>query len=724
MQKSLLGVAFLFLVLLIGRYGALPGKSLTASGFRAVAGGKEDSGDSHTKPSPEDGVRFVSPGGSDLNDGLSWGTAKGTLYGAIVSLPGGNLVPPTAGNGTIYFADGTKSSPTAEGGVWLMGPKDPNYKNPPVGWLRSNGSALHIEGIGKGSYGPNGHRARARLEGGGNKDVRHPGIWLSQTQSPIEFSNIAIQYPGRPIVIGECSNQVRTGVCGVAGVTLENVSAIPTSARELGPGIDITGGSFWIFLRDTSASGNAYYAAGGRMSNAAAAILIDGRTNPGNGLIQMRDINVAGGGVKFIPGANGGSLYIQNLTEEGDFTHGVPPPVWFTDYNGFVDAFLSNIQIADSGPIATPAVQNDGDGPGPLVAGTIALVQGPAVVLSQYNNSLKNQRMSPLLQNQVGFYNGYLVGETDAARRLGTITTARFQNLAATDPATWTTTNYAGKNTISPKQVDPFGGNQAGLANGTEQMQESLLLTGACTAVELTPHPGDWIVGGVWLRSLTGGYAGSPTDALSLTYCGNPQPTYSYSTKRGGQVQGDGQWQWQWIANKIKSGQKTTLSLAGQFSHERPLLAYGPVLYVIPEAMASDDDVLEFASSLSSVDSACPVGAVCNVTGHPLVSSAFGTLKKCSSKTSPAVCGSAPAGSFVIPAHAVSIEVHTSAVTVESQIFLTEDSSLGAKLGVTCSAKSGLIFRINKRTAGSGFSVTANVALEDHPACLSYHVIN
>ncbi len=48
-----------------------------------------------------------------------------------------------------------------------------------------------------------------------------------------------------------------------------------------------------------------------------------------------------------------------------------------TDYNGFVDAFLSNIQMADPGPTATPAVQNDGGGPGPLVAGAVSIVQGP-----------------------------------------------------------------------------------------------------------------------------------------------------------------------------------------------------------------------------------------------------------------------------------------------------------------------------------------------------------
>jgi hypothetical protein len=677
------------------------------------------------KPAQEDGLRFVSSSGNDLNDGLSWGSAKGTLYGALISLPGGSRIPPSAGSGTVYFADGSKANPIATDGVWLMGPGDPNYRNPPPGWLRSNGSAIRVEGIGKGSYGPNGHRVRARLEAGSSQDRRHPGIWLSRIQSPTEFLNVAVFYPGRPIVIGECSNQARNGTCGVSAVTLENISVAPLGVPGLGPGIDITGGSFWIYLRDVSVSGNAFHASSGPMSDEAAAILIDGKSNSGNGLIHMRDMNLAGGGVKFIPGANGGSLYVENLIEEGDSHHDIPPPVWFTEYNGFVDAYLSNIQLADAGPKPGPAVQNDGSAPGPLVAGTIALVKGPAVVVSQYNNSLKNQRNSPLMEDQVGFFNGYAVGESDVARRLGTIAAVRFANRAATDPRTWTTSNYAGKNSISAGQPDPFGGRGAGAVSATSESQESLFLTGPCAAVEFSPHSGDWIVAGAWVRSPLGtGYEGSPTDAISMTYCGYPAPVFSYSTSRGGQIQGDGQWQWQWIASKVKSGEKTRVSLAAHFSHKRPLAAYGPVLYLIPNGTTSDNDVLEFAASSASVDSACPAGTVCNVGGHPLISSAFGTLENCASSSSPAICGSAAAGRFVIPANAMSTTVQTAAVTRESEIILTEDSSLGTKLGTSCSTKSGLTFRVTSRTEGSGFSIVASGISNDKPICLSYHIMN
>ena len=49
-------------------------------------------------------IRYVSDAGSDANDGLSWSTSKRTIYGALVSLPGGGTN--MAGSGTIYVGPG------------------------------------------------------------------------------------------------------------------------------------------------------------------------------------------------------------------------------------------------------------------------------------------------------------------------------------------------------------------------------------------------------------------------------------------------------------------------------------------------------------------------------------------------------------------------------------------------------------------------------------------
>jgi len=669
-------------------------------------------------------IRFVAAHGRDDNDGLTWQTAKRTLSGALISLPGGSPAPPTAGSGTIYVGDGSYANSVPGAGLWLIAPGDPSYNHPPLGWLRSSGAALRIEGIATGNYGPNAHRPRASLLGGDNNDIYHPGIWLSHTQSPIEIVNLAIFYPGRAIVIGECSNHLRNGTCAVAGVTLENISVAPMSAKSLGPGIDITGGSFWVFLRDVSVSGNAYQASEGPLSDRAAGILIDGKGNAGNGLIHLRDMNLAGGGVKFTPGANGGSLYVENLTEEGDGVHTIPPPVRFTGYNGFVDAYLSNIQVADPGPGLTPAVQNDGDTPGPLVAGAVSLVTGPAIVLSQYANSLAAQKMSPLLQRQVGFFEGHVIGQSDNARRIGGPTAVRFPNRALTEPSSWTTTQYAGHSDLQVGREDLFGGLQAGTATSDNNVPEVVFLTGQCTAVTLDPSKTEWILAGAWVKSATGGYAGSPTRALSISSCGKPEPKFHYFRATGGEVQGDGEWQWQWVAGKLASGQSTSVSLAVSFSKGHSVTIYGPVLYLVPLGAISDNEALEFINSAATVDSNCSVGSICGIAGHPFVAAAFGTLANCVSSSQPALCKSAATGSFIIPVNSVSATVLTSAVTANSQIFITEDSSLEKRLGMPCDAKGGMSFRIAERKPGQSFSVTTSQPSAQRAICLSYGIFN
>jgi hypothetical protein len=273
-------------------------------------------------------LRYVSGSGNDANDGLSWANSKHTIYGALTSLPGGsNFI---AGSGTIYVAPGSLANPNTNTGIWLMGRADPNYNNPPVGWLKCNGCTTNIVGIPNYASGPNGHKNRVLLEAGGSADNSHPAIWISGTQQPQYIANLGFQYPGRAVVIGECSNGIRTGTCGVSGVVLDNVSSLITTRALNGPCTDITGGSFWIWMRDYGCGGNAVSASGGRFSDHAAAILIDGRGNTGNGLIYIKDSNIAGGGVKVIPGSNGTSVYVDDLIEEGDYVHDIPPVVLFT----------------------------------------------------------------------------------------------------------------------------------------------------------------------------------------------------------------------------------------------------------------------------------------------------------------------------------------------------------------------------------------------------------
>jgi len=107
----------------------------------------------------------------------------------------------------------------------------------------------------------------------------------------------------------------------------------------------------------------------------------------------------------------------------------------------------------------------------------------------------------------------------------------------------------------------------------------------------------------------------------------------------------------------------------------------------------------------------------------PVVSSGtYVTTNNCSSSASPAVCGSAAAGSFVLPAAATTITVNTTAVTANSQIIVINDDSLGTKLSVTCNTALDQVF-VSARVAATSFTITGTAPVTN-PNCYSYLIIN
>jgi hypothetical protein len=122
-----------------------------------------------------------------------------------------------------------------------------------------------------------------------------------------------------------------------------------------------------------------------------------------------------------------------------------------------------------------------------------------------------------------------------------------------------------------------------------------------------------------------------------------------------------------------------------------------------------------------------------NTTVHNLTCTGtgcgVGTATNCSSSASPAVCAAAAAGSVALPTNAVSssIVVNTTAVTANSQIFVTTDDTLGTKLGVTCNSTAATLvggLTISARTAGTSFTIANNVAIVTNPLCVSYLIVN
>ncbi|MBI5817160.1 MAG: hypothetical protein HZB09_01915 [Candidatus Yonathbacteria bacterium] len=103
---------------------------------------------------------------------------------------------------------------------------------------------------------------------------------------------------------------------------------------------------------------------------------------------------------------------------------------------------------------------------------------------------------------------------------------------------------------------------------------------------------------------------------------------------------------------------------------------------------------------------------------------AASTVSNCNSSTSPASCGSAPAGSVAMATGGSTLVVNITAITANSQIMITEDSSLGSRLGITCNTGTGRNYSINARTAGTSFTIKSSANPTTNKACLSYLIVN
>ncbi len=107
-----------------------------------------------------------------------------------------------------------------------------------------------------------------------------------------------------------------------------------------------------------------------------------------------------------------------------------------------------------------------------------------------------------------------------------------------------------------------------------------------------------------------------------------------------------------------------------------------------------------------------------------LSAKSFATIETCNSSGSPADCGAAPVGTVVIPAGSTEVQVDTTVVTGQSQIFVTEDLTASGKLGISCNGAVGRVYAISARTPGSRFTIMASAAPVGSAACLNYQIIN
>jgi hypothetical protein len=200
-------------------------------------------------------IQFVAPDGSDTNDGTSTDRPKKTIYAALESLKGGEKEPPTAGHGIVLVSDGAEFGGDVEGnGIWLMGQGDSQFKSPPHGWLRYSGG-VRIVCLGNANSAPDQHIPQCQISAGGNRDDRHPAVWLSSIAGGFYLEGLGFNYPrvGMKLGIDSSGDRLRGGV---QNVELKSVSVNLGDCRAGdGPGIDIGNNTFWIWLIDSFVSG-------------------------------------------------------------------------------------------------------------------------------------------------------------------------------------------------------------------------------------------------------------------------------------------------------------------------------------------------------------------------------------------------------------------------------------------------------------------------------------
>lgn len=107
-----------------------------------------------------------------------------------------------------------------------------------------------------------------------------------------------------------------------------------------------------------------------------------------------------------------------------------------------------------------------------------------------------------------------------------------------------------------------------------------------------------------------------------------------------------------------------------------------------------------------------------------IITGSLSTSSTCNSTTSPAVCTSASAGSIAMPTTGV-IQVNTTAIGPNSQILITEDSSLSSRLGITCNSSGSRTYTVSARTPGVSFTIKSgsNISGNVKP-CLNYWIVN
>jgi hypothetical protein len=557
----------------------------------------------------------------------------GDIIAALEALPGGDSTH--AGTGTVIITSDATGTP------WLMGPGDPNWNNPQAGWLKLTGP-ITIDCVGAYIAPPHGHKNGCGLHGSiwisaasKNIDIRN-----------LMF----MDYLGWYIRYGIDSNGNRNGSGGSSSFSLENVGWNHGGCNGTGPGMDIGSNSFWIWMSDIVASGcvkgifpvtfasrksgvvtvttpvnnissgncvtlqnisdpsfngsvqvtalDATHftfpssgpdaaASGGQVVTAsAAAINIDPGSGSGSGLVFIKNINLNNGGIRFAPGANGGGVYAENISYEGNFTDPDMPPVLVTKIVDPTIVRIDHLEVAD-----------------PMVS-----VRSVAV-----DNWLARSPNSVTLD---GVPVGNPMGNPgpDINRRGFSPIVAPSTNLATTDATKW------GAVVVPAIDGPDFSSNAGRAVSPSGQQFIPFYL-----ADWQSPEVGDTYIFGAWVRSVNAnGYSNSTVPIkFGMNNDGLGNGDTCTNGTAGGQVlrpgditSANGQWQWfSGFCKVLTSPSPAGFQFAGMVDPTHPTDFFGPVFIKIPAGTKSDAELWQITNNLNSFSPACKRAQLCSVSG-------------------------------------------------------------------------------------------------------------
>jgi hypothetical protein len=561
-----------------------------------------------TEPKAGDAVMYVSPNGSDSNDGLSWGTAKQTLYAAVSALET-TVMNGGWNGGTLYVADNAScGGPVSGQGLWLYR----NTSSPGSGWIKMN-STLNIVGVGTTHWGANSPGPQIQLNCG---SATEPALQLTAINAPLRIANLIF------------GGSVGANINGSSTIVFDNDTfGADSSVATNGPAVFVGASSFWLYFRHCTfqANGNAGKATDG--SDATEAFVVNpGASNASSGLIFINQSVENSGDVKYYSGSTSASLFVDGLSSENQ-TDG-KGAVWITGAAGDGLFDLRDVTVSDATQNPTPAVEVDaGIARSTLVAGAQGVglnVIGPATILSQYSNNVQNETEIPYAQGQEGVIDGRLWAQSDNGRRMFSPVASRFQNLASQIPSYWSNSGITISNVAAPD-----GTNNAGEATNSNTSQGNVPFFNG----NLSISNGDYLIGGAWVRSAngTGGYAGGAAVEVGVQCSGvtltslTPQNP-SYIGQNYIQTGRSGEWEWWSFADKV-SGLSTSPStcytpMAGQVSPNGGKMDFfAPVLYHVPAGTISDSEASYVAMTLASYPDGLNPPVEATLRGHPF---AFG----------------------------------------------------------------------------------------------------